>query len=268
MSRLCWIVALGAISALLGALPAAAQEDGKDGKRMIFFGRALSAHVLLGVAPDYIGSDDYRVRPAGSLSLSTPGAEPVFTAPDDGVNLGLIGDNTFSAGPVGRWRSGRDDHGDLKGFDKIDWAIEAGAFAVWWPADWLRLRGEVRRGFGGNTAWAATVGADAVYRKASWTMSIGPRLRWADDKFTRTYFGVTPAEAARSPFGVTAYDADGDFLSMGVLGSLEYQWSPRWSFTSNAEYQRLTGDAADSPIVSELGSKDQFRVTVGVQYAF
>jgi outer membrane protein len=266
MSRLLWIASLAAVAALLNGLPASAQEEGGQGKT--YFGRTLSTHMLLGLAPDYIGSDDYEPVPAGSLSLSTPGAEVIFTAPDDGVSVGLVGGKAFSAGLLGRWLPDRGADGDLRGFDKIDWAVEAGGFAIWWPADWLRLRGELRRGFGGHTSWAANLGADAVYREGSWVVSIGPRVRWADDEFTRTYFRVTPLEAARSPFGINAYEPKGDFLSAGAIGSVEYRWNRRWSLTADAEYQRLTGDAADSPIVSRLGSEDQFSANIGVRYTF
>lgn len=254
--------------ALCGATPAGAQEDGGQGSGVTIFGRTLSAHILLAYAPDYLGSDDYEVVPAGSLSLSRPGAERGFTAPDDGVSFGLFNGDNLTAGVVGRWRSERDDDGDLRGFDKVDWAVEAGVFAVWWPDDWLRVRGEVRRGFGGNESWAATVGADAVYRTGSWMFSLGPRVRWADDDFTRTYFEVTPLDAARSPFGIAAFEPGDDYWTVGALASVEYPTTRRWSILADIEYQRLSGDAADSPIVSQLGSEDQFRTSVGVRYKF
>ncbi len=59
---------LGAFAALLLGPPALAQSGGEPG--MTIFGRTLSAHVLLGLSPDYIGSDEYKVFPAGSISLS------------------------------------------------------------------------------------------------------------------------------------------------------------------------------------------------------
>jgi MipA family protein len=261
------IAASAVLVALLGAGPAAAQEAGGQ-PGMTFFGRVLSVHVLAAYVPDYMGSDDYEVAPAGSLSLLRPGAERDFAAPDDGVSLGLIGDGRLYAGVLARWRSAREDDGDLRGFEEVDSAVEAGGFVTWWPADWLRVRGEVRRGFGGNTSWAANLGADAVYRDGPWVVSAGPRVHWADEDFTSTYFEVTPADAARSPFGLQSFNPGGDFWSAGALASVEYKWRPRWSLTADLEYQRLTGDAADSPIVNQLGSEDQFRTSVGMRYKF
>src|SRR5581483_1438793 len=169
-------------------------------------------------------SKTYVAGPGGSLSLSRSGEAPVFSAPDDSPSLRLVGDPSLNAGVLARLRSSRDDSGALKGFDKIDWAVEPGAFVNWWPADWLRVRGEVRHGFDGNHSWMADLGADAVYDHAAWVLSIGPRAHWADSAFTRTYFGVTPLEAARSPFGIGPYAADGDFSAAGLLATAEYRW--------------------------------------------
>ena len=139
-------------------------------------------------------------------------------------------------------------------------------FANWWAADWLRLHGEVRKGLNGNSAWLADVSADAVYRGGPWTLSIGPRAHWADSDFTRTYFSVSAAEAVRSPFHISPYAADGGYSSAGVLASAEYRWRPRWSLQADAGYLRLMGTAASSPLVSTLGSKDQFEAALGVRY--
>jgi outer membrane protein len=251
---------------LMQGAPASAQQADPPGDGI--FGWTVAATLQLRVAPDFLGSKTYRIGPGGSVRLSRPGVEPVFSAPDDSPSLHLIGDPSLNAGLVARWRSGRDDDRELRGFDKIDWSIEPGAFVNWWPAEGFRVRAEVRHGFGGNRAWVADLGADAVYHDANWVLSIGPRGRWAESKFTRTYFGVTPLEAARSPFGIAPFAGDGMYSSAGLLASAEYRWTPRWSLVADAGYQRLMGRAADSPIVAVLGSKDQFSAAFGVKYAF
>ena len=42
--------------------------------------------------------------------------------------------------------------------------------------------------------------------------------------------------------------------------------TPRWSVQSVATYSRITGDAADSPIVEDLGSPDQFSISLSARY--
>ncbi len=251
---------------LMQVTPAGAQPA--DPPAGGLFGWSVATTLQLRVAPDYMGSKTYRVGPGGSLRLFRPGVEPAFAPPDDSPSLQLVGDQGLNAGLVARWRSSRDDHGDLRGFDKIDWSVEPGGFVNWWPVEGLRVRGEVRHGFGGNRAWMADLSADAVYQNPSWILSIGPRAHWAESKFTRTYFGVTPLEAARSPFGIGAFAGDGTFSSAGLLASAEYRVTPRWSVVADSEYHRLMGTAADSPIVAALGSRDQFSAALGVKYAF
>lgn len=253
--------ALGA-AALAIASPAAAQEIAAPE----LFGWTLES-VRAGVryAPDYLGSDDYQPWFTGAVVLSPRNAAPVaFSAPDDGVSIGLLGQGPLTAGLAGRWRSSRDDDNDLAGFEEIDGAVEAGVFVNWWPADWLRVRAEARRGFGGHESWVGGLGADAFVRHDRWVFSAGPRLEWSDADFTRTYFAVTPADAARS--GVRPYAPSDDTWTPGALVSAAYKVNPRWSLEASATYWRLTGEAADSPIVADLGSEDQFSASLSVRY--
>jgi outer membrane protein len=260
--------------AFLSASPALAQGAGDQGASgrgpPTVFGWYLSTgRVGLSYDPTYMGSNDYHFVPSGSISFSRKGSEPAaWGAPDDGFSLGLVGDKTLSAGLVGRWRSGRGDDDDLRGFDKIDGTVEGGVFANWWAVDWLRVRGEVRHGFGGHDSWTADLGADAVAQLPNWILSFGPRLSWGDNEFNRTYFRVTPVEASRSPFGIHAFDPGDNYWAPGVLGSVEYRFSRFWRVTFVGSYNRLTGDTADSPIVADLGSKDQWSTSISVTYAF
>lgn len=260
---LAWAAATWA-AVLASALPAHAQTNLAD---LTIFGWSLD-NVRFGgrVAPSYMGSDDYRLFPSGSINFARRGTPPGFGAPDDGAGIGLIGDARWSVGLVGRLRGPRENDGDLKGFDKVDWAAEGGVFATYWARDWLRLRGEVRRGIGGHRSWIADAGVDAVWRQGPLVASLGPRLSWADDAFARTYFGVTPAEAARSPFAITPYAPDGPALAAGLTASAEYSLNRRWNLVAAARYRRGLGDIADSPIVADLGSPDQFSASLSVRY--
>ncbi len=218
------------------------------------------------LAPDYMGSNDYRLFPSGSINFARRGTQPGFGAPDDGASLGLIGGAQWSAGLTGRLRGPRDNDNDLKGFDKVDWAAEGGVFATYWPRDWLRVRGELRRGVGGHQSWIADLGSDLVWREGPLVASLGPRLSWADKDFARTYFSVTPAEADRSPFGLAPYAPDGPALAAGLTASAEYSLNRHWNLVAAARYRRALGDIADSPIVADLGSPDQFSASLSVRY--
>lgn len=247
--------------ALLSASPALAQETAPT-----LFGWTLdSARAGVRYAPDYLGSDDYRPWFTGAVVLTRRGAgEAPFGAPDDGISLDLIGKGPLTAGLAGRWRSPRGDDDDLRGFEKIDGAVEAGVFVNWWPADWLRLRAEARHGFGGHHSWVGDFGADAVARTDRWIFTAGPRLGWGDSSFTRKYFAVTASDAAAS--GLAPYSPSDVSWSPGALVSAEYRISSRWSLEAVGAYRRVTGEAADSPIVAGLGSPDQFSASLSARY--
>ena len=256
----------GLAIALLSASSAAAQE-GIPAPTL--FGWSLDS-VRAGVryAPDYLGSDDYQAWFTGAVVVSRRDAAPVpYGAPDDGVSLGLIGKGPLTAGLAGRWRSARDDDNDLRGFDEIDGTVEAGVFVNWWAADWLRLRAEARHGFGGHDSWVGDFGVDAIIRPDErWVLTASPRLGWGDSSFTRTYFEVTPQDAARSPLSLQPFRPDDVSWSPGALVSAEYRLNPTWSLEAVGSYRRVTGDAADRPIVADLGSEDQFSVSLSVRY--
>ena len=55
---------------------------------------------------------------------------------------------------------------------------------------------------------------------------------------------------------------------MGVASGLSYQFSDRFGMFGFARYERLIGDAAKSPIVRELGSRDQLSGGLGLSYTF
>ena len=54
----------------------------------------------------------------------------------------------------------------------------------------------------------------------------------------------------------------------GALASAEYRWTRRWSLLGHVDYSRIFGKAGDSPVVAQLGSKDQVTASFGLRYAF
>jgi len=221
------------------------------------------------VGPSYPGADDFSVFAFPSLSFRRAGTPQRFSAPDDGVSFSFLDDSAFRIGLVGRFQGGRylQDDRRLFGLRKVDWAVEPGFFVEYWPVEFLRARAELRRGFGGHEGFVADLGIDWVHRFGAATFSVGPRLALGDGEFTRTYFGVTPFEAALNG-EVTPYDPSGGITSVGATAAISYDWSPAWSTTAFVSYKRLVGDAADSPIVKRFGSENQVGLGLTVSYSF
>ncbi|WP_343520101.1 MipA/OmpV family protein, partial [Sphingomonas sp.] len=88
----------------------------------------------------------------------------------------------------------------------------------------------------------------------------------ADRKYHRAYFGITSADAAAS--GLPAYDPKGGVQAVGVAAGHLHQLSRRWGVATYARYDRLVGDAADSPVARTLGSRNQFAAGVALSYTF
>lgn len=219
--------------------------------------------------PRYPGADDLSFVGYPSLSIRRAGTVERFSAPDDGLSFSFLDDSAFRLGVVGRFQGGRylQDDRRLVGLNKIKWTVEPGVFVEYWPVEFLRARAELRHGINGHDGFVADLGIDLVQTYGAFTLSVGPRLSLGDSEFTRTYFGVTPAEAALNG-QVEAYRPSGGITSVGALASATYVWSEQWATTAFVSYNRLVGDATDSPIVREFGSENQFGLGLTVSYSF
>lgn len=221
------------------------------------------------VSPTYYGAKTYSAVPFPSFEFRRAGQPANFESPDDGFNFALFGNHQFKAGLVGQYRSGRynSSEADLYGIDSIPWAFEAGGFVEYWPLDKLRTRVSVMHGVKGNFAWSGEVQADWVEKLQPWTFSIGPRLEFGDAKFVNTYFGVSQQEADVNGL-VTPYDPGGGITGLGGLAMAAYKFNDNWATSVYGKYERLVGDAADSPIVKNLGSPNQAQIGVTLSYTF
>ena len=190
-----------------------------------------------------------------------------FEAPDDSFGIDLISAGRFSAGPAANIESSRKDSDVGAPVGKVPTTFEAGAFAQYEISDSVRLRGELRKGIGGHKGLVGAVGADWIARDGDrYVFSVGPRLLFSDGRYQRAYFGVTPAAALAS--GLPAYRPGGGVHAVALASGLSYQFTPRWGLFGYGRYEHLVGDAAKSPIVRELGSRNQLSGGVGLSYTF
>lgn len=252
-----------------GALPAHAADPVSFLPPTLPSGWIVTLKGNLRAGPSYPGADDWSFIGFPSVSFRRAGTVERFSAPDDGLSFSFLDDSAFRFGVVGRFQGGRylQDDRRLFGLEKIDWAVEPGLFVEYWPVEFLRARVEVRRGVNGHEGFVADLGLDLVQRFGALTVSAGPRLALGDSEFTQTYFGVTPVEAALNG-QVTPYDPSGGITSVGANASASYNWSEQWSTTAFISYERLVGDAADSPIVRRFGSENQVGVGLTISYSF
>jgi len=248
-----------ASAALLFPLHAAIAQDSDD----------IRVRVGLGgqIRPEYIGADESEWAPLWDLAI-TRGTGPLdFEAPDDNFDIKLLSSGGFSMGPVANIQSGRKDSDVGASVGKVPTTFEAGAFAQYDLSDSIRLRGEMRRGIGGHDGFVASLGGDHVWRDGDrYVFSIGPRLLLSDARYQRAWFGVSPQVFAAS--GLPEYRPSSGPHAVAATSGLTYQLNSDWGLFGYARYERLVGDAAKSPIVRELGSKNQLSAGVGLTYTF
>ncbi|GLK71054.1 MipA/OmpV family protein [Ancylobacter dichloromethanicus] len=226
--------------------------------------------------PVWAGSDDYEFGFKPIISITRADQLSRFNSFNDNPSLALWDTGTFEAGIVGKidWKRDSSSSNALRGMSDIDYAVEVGGYAQWFPVDWLRLRGELRYGFGGFDGVVADLAVDAIHFSPElWgvTLSAGPRMTLASSGYIDTYYGITPGEAAfAQALGnpLTPYQAGGGIYSVGFGGQVVKRFTENITGSVFAEYKYLMDDAADSPLVVQNGDRNQFQTGVSLSYTF
>jgi outer membrane protein len=219
------------------------------------------------VAPDFEGAKDLMFGVSPIISLGKAGPEARFTSRNDDISFSLYDNGRVRAGATGKIIFERDSDDELEGLDPVRFGAEAGGFAEIYPTDWLRVRGEVRQGIRSHNGVVADVAVDAFQDiTPSVRVSGGPRISFASADYFETYYGVNATEAADS--GLSEYHPDGGIKSIGLGGAYDWKATEKLTTSVFSEYSRLMGAAADSSLVEERGSANQFTIGVSAAYRF
>jgi MipA family protein len=241
--------------------------------------------VGIGIAPDYDGSDNYRLIPGGIAQGRLGGFDFAFRGPSLAIDLvpdGQGGGINFIAGPViqGRFeRTGdiEDDRVALLG--EKDVALELGGeFGVAIPG-----------AFGSPGILRMTVSAVHDVTDVHDSFLVSPRVSYlvpiADktiamfgvsttyvgEGYGKTYFDV-PAIVSTDPT-LAAYSLeDGGFKDVGanllLMRQLSGEPGKGLSIFAMGGYNRLLGKYADSPIVADAGDRDTAIGMIGLAFRF
>ena len=246
---------------LCAAAEPAAAQDKPDMIVMVGLGPALR--------PQYPGADTFSIAVSPVINVWREGDRMPAKTADQGSGFGLFGKRGgLAAGlalNVAPQRTGSDIAPALA---DVGFGIEAGGFIEAYPLANLRLRGQLRQAIGAHQGLTADALIDLVLRQRDdrLVVTIGPRLRWGNGRFQRAYFGVSAAETAAS--GLPAYSPGSGFHAYGAMTGAYYQFDHKWGLFGFAGYDRLIGDAARSPIVTQTGSRDQFSTGLALTYRF
>ncbi|MCP4386246.1 MAG: MipA/OmpV family protein [Hyphomicrobiales bacterium] len=206
--------------------------------------------------PKYPGADKYIAVPFPIAEFSR------FFLPVLGQQETRNANGFFIAPSFGYYgeRKPSDDN-SLKGTKKIDASLELG-LAAGARQGMFRGFASVRQGFGGHDGQVGDLGLDIATPLTSRLLLVaGPRASWGTSDYMQTYYGVTAKEAAAG--NLAQYKTSGGFESVGVAARLSYAVNDRTRLHLRGSWDRLIGDAGDSPIV-KAGSKDQWTAGIGI----
>ncbi|PVB61270.1 MipA/OmpV family protein [Labrenzia sp. 011] len=257
LSRVALALSLSAVSG--GALAESGQVSSQDASKQFVIDLGIGAIAK----PRYEAADSYLVYPFPIIAVGrfyVPGLGQVV---DGRRKSGVFFYPSFNY--IGERKAS--DSSDLTGTKTVDWALELG-LGGGFRTNHFRAFAELRQGINGHTGQVGMVGLDGIiYPSEKWEVSFGPRADFASEDYMDTYFGVSASEAANSGGRLTAYSPSAGFKSLGLAARASYDWNDDVRLHLQGGYDRLVGDAADSPI-AEGGSKDQFSLGVGVSYRF
>lgn len=276
-----------AAAALLSATPAFAQADYPPAPPPPATGGDMIT-VGVGVAsvPDYEGADTNDWVPAAAVVGSVGGYE-FFTrgtqlyvdllkdpaGPGTKYELGLIGAVRFE-------RTNNIDNRQVRALGEIDTAYEVGGFVgigrtgvITSDFDTLTARvGVVQDVSGTHKSYVITPQVNYTTPLSYSTLvSIGASADYVGKGYSRTYYSVSPAGTLAS--GLRTYDAaDSGWkafnLSAFAVQSLTGDLRHGLGIGAGVLYGRLLGDYKRSPLVRDVGDKDQWYYAAGLTYTF
>jgi len=233
------------------------------------------AGAAIGSTTEWMGSKETVVGivPGARVKFSTHRFAELY-GPIADVNILNVPNWEF--GPIISYRFGRENVEDpvVNRLPGIGGGVEAGAFAGYHYINTNGVPWRLRIGVSALSAVAGDATGAHVTPYASFWMplsrivfvGLGSGFTWSSESFMQQRFGVTPSASVSS--GLPVYSAESGVRQVYAWPAVIVRLSEHWFGGAGAFYQRLTGDAADSPIVTQRGDPNQWSAGVGVGYAW
>ncbi|MFK5895290.1 MAG: MipA/OmpV family protein [Pseudomonadota bacterium] len=217
---------------------------------------------------EFQGSDDYVWIPIPVYSIYW----------DDGSSLEIGGlsanwniskDKKYSYGLQGSIVFGRSDVSDpvIKRMKPLDDTINFGPYGAVKLQDWTFELGITADIGGANDGILSKLSAGTtLYKQGENNLQLTFKADYANQAYMQTYFSVNLLNSIRT--GLPLYRAEAGFLSSGLSFSYTHQLSSHWNLYVSQDFSRLSTNAADSPIVSQRGNKNQYITFVLFSYLF
>ena len=221
------------------------------------------------VVPDYEGSEDYEAAPLLHFRMAWANGRYLDFS-GNRVKFNVMADSNWSIGPELRVRAKRDDDVDEKkvaDLKTVDRAVELGGFVAYDLGSnfevGANLLQDVADGHDGFL-----LGLSAGYRIPMDNTMIALKVftTYASNDYMDAYFSVKRKNVGSS--SLDFYNADEGFKDFGLTCVISHQFNGSWGMVGVLGYSRLIGDAADSPIVDDVGDANQFLGGIMGTYRF
>ena len=281
-------IVLACLATAAFATPAFAQDEPAAEQAAVAEEASARLTVAVGGAwiPDYEGSDDNRWTPIPAANGTVAGMS--FTVLGNRASLDVIPevagkDWNFQLGPVAVInlnRTNRDaiDDPRVAALGEIDTAVEVGGYigiaktGILHDYDTLSAslsyRHDVTKIHKSGIFTPSVNYTTPLSTKA--LVSVFASAEIVEDRYARTYFGVTPAGSVASglpvfrPEGGQKDITVGGFVTHAITGDL----TKGLALIVGGTYKKLVGDFADSPLVSIAGSRHQWTGGAGLALTF
>jgi outer membrane scaffolding protein for murein synthesis (MipA/OmpV family) len=232
----------------------------------------------VGMAPDYVGSNDYTVVPLPFLMYTFSGSQRYIKLAGPELSINLLDDKNLYFGPLVRYYGSRDDDVEddvVKKMEKIKSGANAGVFITYEikEADprnkiqfTLKGYGDVSGEYDGYLVdFGASYWAMVAER---WNLFVGAGTTFADSNYMDTYFSVTSSNRGSATVAeLPNYDADSNAMRdvHAQIGTI-YYYDKSWLFGGVFRYSALLGDAKDSPVTDLRGDSNQMAAALFAGY--
>ena len=234
--------------------------------------------VGVGMSPDYEGSDTNEGGPVlfGHYAWESGRYVALGGTQEAGkalrVKANLISNDMspmWELGPVLQYRMERDDvdNNRVDRMDKIDGATEIGAFVGFKSGPWaasLTFAKDASDEHDGEVTELS--GSYKIPMNNNFALTFGASASYADSDYMDTYFGVNAGNLGSS--NLPLYSAGSGWKDVGLRVAADYKLNQNWGLQGGLNYYRLMNDAKDSPLVDDVGDRNQLSASVAVTYVF
>lgn len=261
------------------------KQEGRRSEKSVFDGDFVIVGVGVASAPTYEGSNNSRALPLIGVTGEVSGVSFTIRGPSltfDLVTIDLSPKVSVSLRPQVRYRFGRS--GNLKDdvvakLGKLDGVVEAGGRVSFGVDEILSRKDKLSFGVSVRSDISGKGGGSVVTPSATYRLPVSRALafgflvstQFIDGDYADYEYGIDAQGSSDS--GLPMFRGKGGFKDWTVGVATAYDLSGNvldggLSVAGGVIYTRLHGSAANTPITSIRGSRDQWFAGAGLAYIF